>query len=36
VQVVPAGREPASPAPDVVIEGLGDLPGAIETLARRA
>jgi HAD superfamily hydrolase (TIGR01509 family) len=36
VQVVPAGREPASPAPDVVIEGLGDLPGAIETLEGRA
>ena len=36
VQVVAAGREPASPAPDIVIEGLGDLPGAIETLERRA
>lgn len=36
VQVVPAGREPASPAPDLVIEGLVDLPGAIECLERRA
>jgi len=36
VQVVPAGGEPASPAPDVVIEGLGDLPGALETLEGRA
>lgn len=36
VQVVPAGCEAASPAPDVAIEGLGDLPGAIEMLERRA
>ena len=36
VQVVAAGREVASPAPDVVIEGLGDLPSAIETLERRS
>ena len=36
VQVVPAGAEVASPAPDVVIEGLGELPGAIESLERGA
>jgi putative hydrolase of the HAD superfamily len=36
VQVVAAGRESGPPDPDLVIEGLGALPEAIETLERRA
>lgn len=35
VQVVAAGRDAASPAPDLVIEGLSALPEAIDTLERR-
>jgi phosphoglycolate phosphatase-like HAD superfamily hydrolase len=36
VQVLAAGREAGPPDPDLVIEGLGELPAAIETLERRA